>query len=64
MRILAELKPDTVVGHNSENFDWDFFIVRCEVLGIDFSELSLEYFRHAIYKKKKAAVLKLGGEGT
>jgi DNA polymerase elongation subunit (family B) len=62
LRILAELKPDTVVGHNSENFDWDFFIVRCEVLGIDFSELSLEYFRHAIYKKKKAAVLKLGGE--
>ena len=33
---LAELKPDTVVGHNSENFDWDFFIVRCQVLGVDF----------------------------
>jgi len=62
LRILAELKPDTVVGHNSENFDWNFFIVRCEHYGIDFSELSLEYFKHAIYKKKKASVLKLGGE--
>lgn len=62
LQILAQLKPDTVVGHNSENFDWNFFIVRCEHYGIDFSELSLEYFRHAIYKKKKASVLKLGGE--
>ena len=62
LMILAQLKPDTVVGHNSENFDWNFFIVRCEVLGVDFSELSLEYFRYAIYKKKKESVLKLGGE--
>ena len=62
LQILAELKPDTVVGHNSENFDWNFFIVRCEHYGIDFSELSLNYFKHAIYKKKKASVLKLGGE--
>ena len=30
LMILAQLKPDTVVGHNSENFDWNFFIVRCE----------------------------------
>lgn len=62
LEILASLKPDTVVGHNSENFDWNFFIVRCEQLGIDFSELSLNYFRHAIYKKAKESVLKLGGE--
>jgi DNA polymerase elongation subunit (family B) len=62
LEILARLKPDTVVGHNSENFDWNFFIVRCEHYGIDFSQLSLEYFRYAIYKKKKQSVLKLGGE--
>lgn len=62
LKILAELKPDTVVGHNSENFDWDFLIVRCEQLGVDFSELSTKYFRHPIYKKKNEAVLKLGGE--
>ena len=62
LRILSQVKPDTVVGHNSENFDWNFIIVRCEQLGVDFSELSLKYFKHSIYKKKKEAVLKLGGE--
>ena len=60
--ILSIVKPDTVVGHNSENFDWDFLIVRCEELGSDFKELSLKYFKHPIYKKQKEAVLKLGGE--
>lgn len=62
LKDLASLKPDTVVGHNSENFDWDFLIVRCEMLGVDFSELSLKYFKHPIYKKKHEAILKLGGE--
>lgn len=62
LRILSELKPDTVVGHNSENFDWNFLITRCQVLGYDFSEMSLRYFRYPIYKKKREAVLKLGGE--
>lgn len=62
LRIIAEEKPDIIAGHNSENFDWDFFIVRCEVLGSSFEELSLKYFKHPIYKKKKEAILKLGGE--
>lgn len=62
LRIVAEEKPDIIAGHNSENFDWDFFIVRCEVLGSSFEELSLKYFKHPIYKKKKEAILKLGGE--
>ena len=62
LRVIADEKPDTVVGHNSENFDWDFLIVRAEELGQDFSEMSLKYFRHPIFKKKKETVLKLGGE--
>ena len=62
LKELAVLKPDTVVGHNSENFDWDFLIVRSEMLGSNFSELSSKYFRHPIYKKSKESVLKLGGE--
>ena len=62
LSILAELKPDVIAGHNSENFDWDFFIVRAQVLGSDFSEMSMKYFKHAIFKKKKETVLKLGGE--
>lgn len=62
LETLAMLKPDIIVGHNSENFDWNFFITRCEVLGYNFSKMSERYFRHPIYKKKKEAVLKLGQE--
>ena len=62
LRIIAFEKPDIIAGHNSENFDWDFLIVRCEVLGTSFSEMSQKYFKHPIYKKKKESILKLGGE--
>ena len=62
LRIIAAEKPDVIAGHNSENFDWDFLIVRCEMLGTTFADMSLKYFKHAIYKKKKESILKLGGE--
>lgn len=62
LRIMADEKPDVICGHNSENFDWDFLIVRAQELGTSYEELSLKYFRRPIYKKKKEAVLKLGGE--
>lgn len=59
---LAKEKPDVVVGHNSENFDWDFIITRCDILGTPLKELSLRYFRHPIYKRQRRQTLKLGGE--
>lgn len=59
---LAEQKPDIIVGHNSENFDWDFMMVRCQELGASFEEMSLKYFRYPIYKRKTQQTLKLGGE--
>ncbi len=62
LKTIATEKPDIIAGHNSENFDWDFLIVRCEVLGTSFADMSLKYFKHPIYKKKKEAILKLGGE--
>ena len=62
LRTIAIEKPDIIAGHNSENFDWDFLIVRCEVLGTSFSDMSSKYFKHPIYKKKKESILKLGGE--
>lgn len=62
LRTIAIEKPDIIAGHNSENFDWDFLIVRCEVLGTSFADMSLRYFKHPIYKKKKESILKLGGE--
>lgn len=63
IEIVRDEKPDVVIGHNSENFDWNFIIVRLEVLGTTIEDLSLECgFRFPIYKKKKDSVLKLGGE--
>lgn len=60
--ILAKEKPDVIAGHNSENFDWNFIIVRCQKLGTSLEELSLNFFKHPIFKKNKETVLKLGGE--
>ena len=60
--ILSQIQPDVIAGHNSENFDWDFFMVRYEELGGDFQEMTLRFFKHPIYKKTKESVLKLGQE--
>ena len=62
IKIIATEAPDVIFGHNSENFDWDFIIVRCKKHGIDFKELSEKYLREGIYKKSKPTTLKLGGE--
>ena len=62
LQILSVEKPDVIAGHNSENFDWNFIIVRCQKLGTSLEELSLKFFKHPIYKKNKESVLKLGGE--
>lgn len=63
LTILRDQKPDVVAGHNSENFDWNFIIVRCEVLGTSLQELSESVgFNRPIYKRRGEAILKLGGE--
>lgn len=60
--IIAQEKPDVIFGHNTENFDWDFIIVRCQQYGVDFQQLSGQYLREGIYKQKRPTTLKLGGE--
>ena len=60
--IMSELKPDIIAGHNSENFDWDFIMVRYEILGGNFASFTSQLFPKEIYKKEKESVLKLGGE--
>ena len=62
VQILRDEKPDVIAGHNSENFDWNFIIVRCQQLGTTLEDISLHFFTHPIYKKNKESVLKLGGE--
>lgn len=62
LAIIQSETPDVIVGHNTEKFDWPFFEGRCRAHGTTMEELTSEYFRHPIYKKKKDSVLKLGGE--
>lgn len=62
IQILATEKPDVIAGHNSENFDWNFIIIRCQELGTSLEDLSLKFFKYPIYKRNKETVLKLGGE--
>lgn len=62
LAIIGRMSPDVLFGHNSENFDWNFLIVRCQVLGADFTEMSKKVFTDGIYKKKYPTILKLGGE--
>ena len=62
-RIIADIKPDVISGHNSENFDWNFIDIRLTELGEGgLKQFTSKYFQKAIYKKKKQQVLKLGGE--
>ena len=57
LEILSKEKPDVVIGHNSENFDWNFIIVRCQKLGTTLEDLSKLFFRYPIYKKIKILYL-------
>jgi len=61
-QIISEIKPDVITGHNSENFDWNFIIVRCIQLGTTVQEVSEKFFRQGLYKSTRKTVLKLGGE--
>lgn len=62
VQFIHDEQPDIVIGHNSENFDWNFIIERCKILGTTLEEVSRMFFAHPIYKKKKPSILKLGGE--
>jgi DNA polymerase elongation subunit (family B) len=62
IKTVNKVDPDVVAGHNSENFDWWFIIERCSILGISFSGITKQITGHAVYKKKRKSVLKLGGE--
>lgn len=61
-RAIEEIDPDVVSGYNSENFDWPFIDDQYEKYGTDMRSESSKYLRKGVYKKKKEAILKLGGE--
>lgn len=63
LKIIYTFKPDVITGHNVENFDWNFIIVRCEMLGTTIEEMSAPYFNgDFIRKETRESSLKLGGE--
>lgn len=64
LKIIADIDPDIMTGHNTENFDWDFFDVRSIVHGTTLKDLSAPILKNGsgVFKKKKDQVLKLGGE--
>ena len=62
-KIIKEIKPDVISGHNTENFDWNFINERLKLRGNDLEQFTSEFFPvKGIYKSKKQKVLKLGGE--
>lgn len=63
LKIVHDINPDVITGHNTENFDWNFISVRLELAGTSLKDFSKDYFNGVgIYKKNKQSVLKLGGE--
>lgn len=60
--IISQEWPDVIAGQNSEKFDFPFIEERCKQHGLTMEEVSQYYFNFPFYKKKKEAVLKLGGE--
>ena len=60
--IMKEIDPDVMSGYNSENFDWNFEEEQWKKYGATLKDASETFLREGIYKKKREAILKLGGE--
>ena len=59
-KIINYLKPSIIAGYNSENFDWDFIITRCNILNIDITRVAKTLSKIPFYRKKQT--LKMGPE--
>lgn len=63
LKLIYTFQPDIITAHNGENFDWNFIIKRCEMLGTSIEEMSKKYFNgDFIRKETRESTLKLGGE--
>jgi DNA polymerase elongation subunit (family B) len=59
-KIITHLKPSIVAGYNSENFDWDFIVVRANLLGLDIKKIAKTLGPIPFYRKRQT--LKMGPE--
>ena len=65
LSMIQYFNPDVITAHNGENFDWNFIIKRCEMLGTTIEEICKKekfFDGDFIRKNNKESVLKLGGE--
>lgn len=60
-RVIDYLKPDVINGYNSENFDWNYFDVRCKTLGMSLSNVAITLDNENNPLKRKDSTIKLGG---
>tara|TARA_R110000868_G_scaffold19400_5_gene83583 strand:+ start:5902 stop:9453 length:3552 start_codon:yes stop_codon:yes gene_type:complete len=58
---IIRIKPDTIVGYNSESFDWNFFEVRCGILGIPMEDIARTLNKTSKINRKDSQI-KLGAE--
>jgi len=58
---LIRIKPDTIVGYNSEFFDWNFFEVRCGILGIPMEDIARTLNKTSKIRRRDSQI-KLGAE--
>ena len=59
-KIIDYLKPAIISGYNSENFDWYFIVVRCQILNINLKKVAKTLGKKPFYRKKQS--LKMGPE--
>ena len=60
-KVIDYLKPDVINGYNSENFDWNYFDVRCQVLGMRLSSIAITLNNEHNPLTRKDSTIKLGG---
>lgn len=59
-KIILELKPAIIAGYNSENFDFEFILGRCAVLGLDLREFNTTLLDGVTIQRKSNTSVKYG----
>ncbi len=60
-QIIDHFKPDIIAGYNSEFFDFDFIVKRCEILGYNIEDIAKTLKLDHKFKRSKGTV-KFGAE--
>jgi DNA polymerase elongation subunit (family B) len=61
-KTLIKIKPSIILGHNSEEFDFNFILKRAELLGIDLTQIQTTLSKEKVIYKKEGSSVKYGNE--